>query len=173
MRKLILAAATALSMSAVPAMAQDADNTPALMSREHQQQIRDMEPDARVYFETLDAEYQEAYFSWDIDAQDYFWTLDEQKRAELFELTAAERDATLAYMASQRTNSDGISFVKNAVVQDIPTTEFAHNQDYPVCESDYDDHCINAWAAGMRGPGVDRPLAYWPGDAARDNGLGG
>ena len=61
---------------------------------------------------------------------------------------------------SANSNSN-MRFVSNAVVQNIPAP---HQGEYPVCESDADDNCINAWAAGRRGPGVDRPLEYWPGD---------
>lgn len=59
-------------------------------------------------------------------------------------------------------NASGeMHWASNAVVQDIPTP---HQGEYPVCESDADDNCIKAWAAGQRGPGVDRPLGYWPGE---------
>lgn len=40
----------------------------------------------------------------------------------------------------------------------------------PVCQPGQYDNCMNPWEAGKRGPGVKRPLEYWPGDRKRSRG---
>lgn len=195
MKKAFLAAATALSMAAVPAMAQQQtapapDNAGAFYSAEHEQMMREMEPDARVYFETLERDQQEMYFGWDAALRDYYWTLDndqrdawwylnDEQRITIYQIEAPEQrtaawNSILAQVEDMEgtevsaqtdmsTNSGDLQFVSNVMVQSAPAP---HQGEYPVCESDADDSCINAWAAGQRGPGVDRPLNYWPGEPA-------
>lgn len=197
MKKAFLAAATALSMVAVPATAQQQtreapEDAPAFYSAEHERMLRDMEPEARVYFDQLDEEQQQLYFGWDAALRDYYWSLDtdqrdawwylnDEQRITLYQIEAPEqreaawdsvvaqvaemeaREAASQQAANTTTGSGEMEWASNAVVQEIPAP---HQGEYPVCESDADDSCINAWAAGQRGPGVDRPLNYWPGESA-------
>lgn len=198
MKKALLAAATALSMVAVPATAQQQtreapEDAPALYSAAHEEMLRELEPEARVYFDQLDEDQQAMYFGWNDALRDYYWTLDENQRdawwylnedqrITIYQIQAPEQraaawdsvltqvaemeqgNATASQQATARTSaSSDLRFVSNEMVQDAPAP---HQGEYPVCESDADDNCINAWAAGQRGPGVDRPLDYWPGEPA-------
>lgn len=192
MNKAILAAATALSMAAVPAMAQQQtspspDNAPAFHSAAHEDTLREMDQESRVYFDQLDEEQQASYVGWDKPVRDYYWTLNndqrdawwylnDDQRATIYQIQAPEQrtaawNSVLSQVAeleranstSSTSNTGEMRFVSNEMVQDAPAP---HQGEYPVCESDADDNCINAWAAGMRGPGVDRPLMYWPGSTS-------
>jgi len=193
MKKAFLAAATALSMAAVPAMAQQQttaspDNAPAFHSAAHEDTLREMDAETRVYFDQLDEDQQAMYVGWDAPLQDYYWTLDDnqrdawwylndEQRATIYQIQAPEQrtaawNSVLSQVAEMEQGTDttpapnntgDLRFVSNEMVQSAPAP---HQGEYPVCESDADDNCINAWAAGQRGPGVDRPLDYWPGEPA-------
>ena len=52
------------------------------------------------------------------------------------------------------------------MVQSIPMDTPPANP--PICQKGQQDNCINAWEAGKRGRGVDRPLNYWPGKPASE-----
>lgn len=196
MKKAILAAATALSMAAVPAVAQvnNVDDKRDMTEAE-QVMYDELDADQRAMFDTYTPDQQTMYFGWNDALRGYYWSLDEERqdawwylndeqRATLYQIQAPEqREAAWASVISQvndmenrsttqqaaTTQSNNASansrmeFSSNAVVQDIPAP---HQGEYPVCESDRDDNCINAWAAGQRGPGVSRPLDYWPGESS-------
>lgn len=192
MKKAILAAATALSMAAVPAAAQvnDGDMTP-----EQQVMYDDLTDDQRTVFDTYTPDQQTMYFGWNDALRGYYWSLEEEQqdawwylnddqRVTLFQIQAPEqREAAWNSVIAQvnqlearspngqarttrtaaSTSNGNIRFVSTGIVQNIPAP---HQGEYPVCESDADDNCMNPWAAGMRGPGVERPLGYWPGEPA-------
>ena len=63
-------------------------------------------------------------------------------------------------------NSMQPRFVRSEVVQTTPGDQGPPTGDLPICEDNAQDNCINAWEAGERGPGVTRPLDYWPGQPA-------
>ncbi len=195
MNKAILAAATALSMAAIPAAAQVNNVDDKRDMTEAQQTMYDeLDADQRTMFDSYTPDQQTMYYGWNDALRGYYWSLDQdeqnawwylndQQRVTLFQIQAPEqREAAWtsiiaqvdemegdsastsqqAYSNTSNTSSDGeMRWASNAVVQNIPAP---HQGEYPVCESDADDNCINAWAAGQRGPGVDRPLNYWPGE---------
>ncbi len=192
MNKTILAAATALSMVSVPAMADHHQGESAYdMSPQQQAMYDELDADQRALFDTYTPDQQTLYFGWNDALRGYYWSLNEQQqdawwylddeqRVTLFQMQAPERreatwnaiiaqvdelearDASSQQAYSASEDSRDMRFVSNAVVQDVPAP---HQGEYPVCESDADDNCINAWAAGQRGPGVDPPLDYWPGES--------
>ncbi|WP_338244324.1 hypothetical protein [Aurantiacibacter hainanensis] len=195
MKKAFLAAATALSMAAVPAAAQvhDVDDKRD-MTPQQQVMYDDLSADQQAVFDTYTPDQQTMYFGWNDALRGYYWSLDENQqdawwylnddqRVTLFQIQAPEQreaawNSVIAQVDELETRSStaqttatrtaanttgNIQFVNTGIVQDIPP---AHQGEYPVCESDADDNCINAWAAGQRGPGVDRPLSYWPGEPA-------
>ncbi|MFB0611137.1 hypothetical protein [Aurantiacibacter poecillastricola] len=195
MNKTMLAAATALSMISVPAMADHHEGDEMDMTADQQMMYDELDADQRAMFDTYSPDQQTMYFGWndalrgyywslDEDQQEAWWYLDDDQRTTLFQIQAPEQrtaawnsiltqvaqiegeatgqTAGAATNASATSNSN-MRFASNAVVQDIPAP---HQGEYPVCESDADDNCINAWAAGRRGPGVERPLDYWPGQPA-------
>lgn len=175
MRKTILAAATAMSMAAVPAAAQDyTEDGQTFQSAAHLDMLTE---DQRADYDSWDVEVRDYYITLDPEARSAWWTFDDDYRTYLYEMTADQRSdqwsAILAKLEGNRQYEASINFASNAVVQDVPMPRVAHDGEYPVCTDDYDDHCINAWAAGMRGPDVDRPLMYWPGESVTDMRSGG
>ncbi|MGB3797970.1 MAG: hypothetical protein WA957_16925 [Alteraurantiacibacter sp.] len=143
-------------------------------------------------FNTYSPDQHTMYFGWNEALRSYYWTLDEEEqnawwyldddqRMTLFQIQAPEQramawnsiinqvnsmendqaGAQTVNSGNMSTTSSNMRFVSNEVAQNIPAP---HQGEYPVCESDADDNCINAWATGQRGPGVDRPLDYWPGE---------
>lgn len=192
MNKTLLAAATALSMISVPAMAQvhDVDDKRDMTEAE-QMMYDELDAADQAEFDSYTADQQTMYFGWNDALRGYYWSLNDQQqdawwylndeqRATIFQIQAPEQRSaawnsvlsqvaelengnSVTQTATASTNTANMRFVSNAVVQDAPAP---HQGEYPVCESDADDNCINAWAAGQRGPGVDRPLDYWPGEPA-------
>lgn len=226
MRNLMLAAATALSVAAIPVAAQQAGDA-SFGSTNSIADKRSMTPAERVIYDAIPAEQRPVFDSWDSDNQvlyfgwtdalrGYYWSLDEEQQnawwyltpeqqASLFQIQdEAARDMAWTSVTEQVAALDGpknneqfdargsttgathqqsradvsersqardVTYVSNAMVQDAPAPR---QGEYPVCmEANSSDNCINAWAAGERGPGVTRPLDYWPDDSARDNRMGG
>ena len=192
MNKAILAAATALSMAAIPATAQVNNVDDKRDMTEAQQMMYDeLNADQRTIFDTYTPDQQTMYYGWndalrgyywslDQDEQNAWWYLDDQQRVTLFQIQAPEqREAAWSSVLTQveqmeagaspeqaasettATSSGNMEWASNEVTQNVPAP---HQGEYPICESDADDNCINAWAAGQRGAGVDRPLDYWPGE---------
>lgn len=162
------------------------------MTEQQQMMYDELDAQQRAMFDTYTPEQRTMYFGWkdalrgyywslDADQQNARWYLDDSQRATLFQIQAPEQRtaawnsviAQVEQMEAQGTNQQAstdnanatgeMEWASNAVIQDIPAP---HQGEYPVCESDADDSCINAWAAGQRGPGVDRPVDYWPGESA-------
>lgn len=178
------------------------DNAPAFYSAAHEDELREeMQPEYRVHFESLDRDRQALYFGWDAALRDYYWSLnddqreawwylnenqrinmfqiqDEQKRMDSWNAIVAKIEAEdlngqmLASAGTPGMDKD-MTFVSSPMVQQVAFSEARSEGDYPICTSDYDDQCMNAWAAGERGPGVDRPLDYWPGESVTETQLGG
>lgn len=149
--------------------------------------------DQQSAYQTWPPERQRSYDAWPADVQSYFWTLNsreqagwwlltDDQRTQIYAMTPQQRaqawTAITAQLASSpssygntavngdsRANSGEIRWVSNAVVQPIANDE--NNYDggkIPICEENEFDNCMNAWEAGLRGPGVERPLDYWPGE---------
>ncbi|MWV28306.1 hypothetical protein [Aurantiacibacter rhizosphaerae] len=191
MNKAILAAATALSMVAIPAAAQvNTVDDKRDMTEAQQMMYDELDTDQQAMFDAYTPDQQTMYFGWPTDLRGYYWSLeqdqqdawwylDDNQRTTLYQIQAPEqRQAAWTSVISQvnklengaatssaqaSTTSGDIRFVSKEMAQSIPA---AHQGEYPVCKSDSDDNCINAWATGARGPGVDRPLDYWPGKPA-------
>ena len=193
--KTLLASAAALGLmaTAAPSLAQTTmDRTDTRTGM----QDRMMTPEDRAMYDRLPADRRMSYDRFDQPTRDYyrtlpadradaFFTLNDQQRTQLMALTPEQRDrAWTAMMQNRNSMAQGnmnqgtmaqgnmnqgtmaagnVRFVSNAVVQQAPAP---HRGEYPICESDRQDNCMNAWEAGRRGPGVDRPLGYWPGRPA-------
>lgn len=146
----------------------------------HQQSARDNWP----------ADRQRTYEVWPADVKAYFWTLtpDEQagwwlltdeQRSQIHTMTPQQR--AQAWVVIKRQLADGriasasnaaqrgqgaevIAWVSNPVVQQIASNGAVYRDGkVPICDENEFDDCMNAWEAGKRGPGVERPLDYWPG----------
>lgn len=195
MRKMILATATALSMAAVPALAQVHDVDDKRDMTPDQQTVYDsFDDDQRAQFDAWPSDYRYTYFGWEPEVRTYYWTLDDNQkdawwylddnqRVQLYNITdVTVRESTwtsiheqLAAMNMHKHTATvkQVNFVSNEVVQTVDVPARAHDFNYPVCQTDMDDHCINPWAAGLRGPDVNRPLGYWPGESVTEMRKGG
>ncbi len=179
MSKMILAAATALSMVAVPATAQDRETVELNkdgMTMQSGAHVDELTEQQRAEYEAWPEGVRSYYITLEPTDRETFWYLDDEQRIQLYEMTEADRvrawTSINAQMAERRMTET--NWVSNEMVQTIPTpVRTNHDGEYPICESEMDDHCINAWAAGERGPNVDRPLQYWPGESATDMRSGG
>ncbi|MBU2341927.1 MAG: hypothetical protein KKE77_11880 [Alphaproteobacteria bacterium] len=80
--------------------------------------------------------------------------------------TASAR-ATTAPRATTAT-AGNIQYRSTERVQATPGDQGPPTGEVPICSSNEQDNCINAWEAGKRGPGVARPLTYWPGQPASE-----
>ena len=80
--------------------------------------------------------------------------------------TASAR-ATTAPRATTAT-AGNIQYRSTERVQATPGDQGPPTGEVPICSANEQDNCINAWEAGKRGPGVARPLTYWPGQPASE-----
>lgn len=181
MRNLILAGAAALTFSAAPAMAQD-------MAQNMDAGAYNMTPMQQQMFMGWEDEQRIAYTRWPVNVQEYYWTLNEnqmrgwwvlndEQRMRIVGMAPQQRAAAWTAVMNQMTGattmpattrtstvtSGNIQYRSNAVVQATPYDQGPPVGDVPICSVNDYDNCINAWEAGKRGPGVTRPLGYWPG----------
>jgi len=193
MKTMLLATATALSLAAMPVAAQQADaplgSTNSIADKREytadQQAVYDaLEPEQRMDFDAWAYERQLVYFEQRDPVRVYYWTLEPDEQVMWWQLTPAERVAvaeaieaqerqmlwdqyTTRYavaepVATTQPSEPQITYVSNEMAQPVAK----HSGEYPVCKSDADDACINAWEAGKRGAGVNKPLDNWPGEPA-------
>jgi hypothetical protein len=80
--------------------------------------------------------------------------------------TPASRMASPSGMAN--TMSGNIQYRSTERVQATPGDQGPPTGEMPVCSANQQDNCINAWEAGKRGAGVNRPLDSWPGRPASE-----
>ena len=183
-----LAATGLVAAASAPAFAQDRmddDDDRAMMND------RMMSSEERIMYDRLPADRRAAYDRFDQQTRDYyrtlrpeqtdmFFMLDDTQRSQMMALTPEQRDRAWTSMMQRQGNmaqgnmgqgnmaqgnmtQGNIRFTSNAVVQNAPAP---HQGEYPICETDMQDNCMNAWEAGRRGAGVSRPLDYWPGRPA-------
>lgn len=187
MNKLIFAGAAALALAASPSIAQDvavdAEGNVYVMT-DAQQVMYDGWPEVRRV----------AYDAWPYGVQEYYWTLtpeqnagwwllNDSQRVRIYEMTPEQRAQAWTAVAAQMSNASdtavaartsasaattGPRFVRSEVIQTTPASDRAADGELPICADKAQDNCINAWEAGKRGPGVSRPLEYWPGRPASE-----
>lgn len=186
MRNLILAGAAALAFSAAPAMAQDT-------AQDMEAEAYNMTPAQQQMFMNWEDDKRIAYTRWPIEVQEYYWTLNDNQRRGWWVLNDEQRMRIVGMAPQQRAaawtsimnqmtgattmpattttstaTSGDIRYRSNAVVQPTPYDEGPPVGDVPICSENEQDNCINAWEAGKRGPGVAKPLGYWPGQPASE-----
>ena len=182
MNKLMSAAAAGLAMLATPAIADD-----------HNDGMGEMTEAQMTAYNAMSADRRAAYDALPMEGKTYFWTLNSTEQMDFLRISNDDRmrlmamqpnmrrDAmaqmrsgasnSMANNGMQNTNTRAnmgngqIRFVSNARVQSAPAPR---QGEYPICQSDAQDNCINAWEAGKRGRGVSRPLDYWPGRPASE-----
>lgn len=183
MKKVVMSGMAALGIALAPAaIAQTTTGSNAAMASEQ-----------RAVYDSWPAEQQRTYDAMNRDMQLYFWTLqpneqagwwalNDDQRMRLYAMTPEQRTAawnsinaqmagmtnpaatTTARTTSSYPASGNIQYVSGPVVQGNLSPVATQPAEYPVCNSDQDDSCINPYAAGRRGPNVERPLPYWPGE---------
>jgi hypothetical protein len=189
MKKLILASAAALAFTAAPAAADhhmegeaQADAEAYAMSEAQQQAYMTWSDDQRIAYQAWPVGVQEYYWTLTPDQTDAWWVLTDPQRVRVYEMTPDQRmrawqqintqmgemETAETAQATATTSTPQMRFVSSAVVQTTPADAGPPDGELPVCTSDAQDNCINAWEAGKRGPGVNRPLEYWPGRPASE-----
>jgi hypothetical protein len=181
--KLILASAAVLAFAA-PAIAQDmavdSSGNVYVMTATQQSVYDAWPPDRQTDYTAWPDTYKTYYWTLTPAQQNGWWALTDDQRAKVYAMTPDMRATTWASIEKQMagtpsanaspaaraaTSGATLQWVSNAMVQSVPTDAPANP---PVCTPNQQDNCINAWEAGKRGPGVDRPLGYWPGKPASE-----
>lgn len=187
MKTLMFAGAAALALAAAPAMADnhmDGETTVYVLTADQQ-----------VVYDGWPAERRTVYTAWPMDVQEYYWTLtptetagwwmlNDEQRVRIYAMTPEQRAQAWTAIASQMSNASptattartaastastaGPRFVRSEVVQTTAADAGMPDGEMPICSDRQQDNCINAWEAGKRGPGVARPLEYWPGRPASE-----
>lgn len=192
MNKLFLAGAAALAITVSPATAQDmavtADGEVYVLTAPQQSMYDAWPPERQSDYMSWPRDYQSYYWTLSSPQQEGWWMLTPDQRTRVFAMapeqrvaawTAIERQmgsmpsANASATAQVATTASGtmtgsMRFVSNAVVQTTPGDAGPPPADPPICNKGQTDNCINAWEAGKRGPGVSRPLDYWPGRPASE-----
>lgn len=192
MRNLILAGAAALAFSAAPALAQtttqDMDAGAYNMNPAQQQMFMNWEDDQRIAYTRWPIEVQEYYWTLTDDQVRGWWVLNDEQRMRIAGMQPQQRAAAWTSIMNQmsgatpmpatqsatagtapasraaNTMAGNIQFRSTAVVQNTPGDQGPPTGEVPICSPNEQDNCINAWEAGRRGPGVAKPLGYWPGE---------
>ena len=184
MKTLIYAGAAALAIAAAPAVAQDMDDMDLTVS---QQAMYDgWTVDQRTTYDAWPVEAQTYYWTLDDMQQDVWWNnlnddqrvrivgMDEQQqmatwtsiRSQMKAVNSnASPTATAATSAAATARSGSPRYVSGEVLQTTPASTNA-NGEYPICQGDVQDNCINPRAAGKNWG--NRPLNYWPGKPASE-----
>lgn len=186
MRIFLMAGAAALAFGAAPAL--HADDHMMEMSATQKSMYDSWPADRRSAYDEWPKDYQVYYWTLTPAQMDGWWVLTNDQRARVFAMTPEQRTAAWAAIANQMNGrsdmattststqmagntgamSGNIRWVSNAVVQNTPADAGPPTGDLPICAPNAEDNCINAWEAGKRGPGVTKPLDYWPGKPASE-----
>lgn len=189
MKRLILAGAAALAF-AVPAAAQDAGMSHSMEMSAQQKSMYDSWPaDRQTSYDGWPHDYQMYFWTLTPSQMTGWWALTDEQRGRVYAMTPEQRvaawtaierqmagmpagnasaTASAATTAAATASTSDPRFVSNAVVQTTPADPGPPTGDLPICSPNQQDNCINAWEAGKRGPGVARPLNYWPGKPASE-----
>lgn len=181
MKSLIYAGAAAIAFSAsiaAPAVAQDGGPTASkggvYVLTEMQQADYDSWPEERqVTYTAWPYDYQEYYWTLEPVRQDGWWLLTDDQRGQLYALPMTSRDAAWLGIVEQMNSTPAttvsattpdMQYVSGEVAQTTPASTAPANGEYPICQGDESDNCINPREAGKDYGNV--PLNYWPGKPA-------
>ncbi|WP_247712952.1 hypothetical protein [Qipengyuania intermedia] len=186
MKRFIFASAAALAFTAAPAIADDhmdGEATAYVLTADQQSTYDSWPGDRRSIYDAWPAGAQEYYWTLEPEQEAGWWVLNDAQRVRIYEMNTEQRAQAWTAIAAQMQNSNATStaartasssattgprFVRSEVVQTTPADAGPPDGELPICSSDAQDNCINAWEAGKRGPGVNRPLEYWPGRPASE-----
>ena len=186
-------AAATLALTAAPAMADDHMGDDMVELTTAQQTMYDGWPeDRRMAYDGWPMEAQSYYWTLTPAQTEAWWVLTDEQRVRVVGMNEMQREqawtsiiaqvngapapsaatptstspnSTSTTANSMATTRGNIRFVSNERVQSAPAP---HQGEYPVCSANQQDNCMNAWEAGRRGAGVNRPLDYWPGRPASE-----
>ncbi|EDL50178.1 hypothetical protein [Erythrobacter sp. SD-21] len=190
MKNLILAGAAALAF-AMPAAADhhmEGEVTTYQLSEDQMMTYDGWPEDRRAVYDAWPYGVQEYYWTLEPMQMEGFWMLTDPQRVRIYEMTPDQRAMAWQQINAQMSPTNSASttgttarttaatrtstsprFVRSEVVQNTPADAGPPSDgELPICESNAQDNCINAWEAGKRGPGVNRPLEYWPGRPASE-----
>lgn len=173
MNKPLLAAAAAVSMFAMPAMAQDMSHG---MSHGMNHELNEaqtatymaLNTTQRAAFDGWPHDRQMGYLGWPENVRTYYWTLDDERttawwmlndeqRVRLFEMQPGQRETAWGSIMSQ-VNGTPAAASATTTTSTMPTNaqmRYVRNAtvqsipartttgEYPICTSDADDYCIN------------------------------
>lgn len=186
MKRFIFASAAALAFTATPAMADhhmEGEAKAYVLTADQQSTYDGWPGDRRSIYDAWPAGAQEYYWTLEPEQEAGWWVLNDQQRVRIYEMNTEQRAQAWTAIAAQMQNANATStaartasssattgprFVRSEVVQTTPADAGPPDGELPICSSDAQDNCINAWEAGKRGPGVNRPLEYWPGRPASE-----
>lgn len=185
MRKLIFTAAAAIAMTSSAAYADHhakGEGASYTLSADQQGAYDGWPVERRSTYDAWPPEVQEYYWTLTPEQNAGWWVLDDNQRVRIYKMTPDQRAQAWTAVAAQMGNANGTAtparsaastaggprFVRSEVVQTTPARTPAADGELPICSQDAQDNCINAWEAGKRGPGVNRPLEYWPGRPASE-----
>ncbi len=191
-------AALGLVMAATPATAQSTMNdTMATSSTElsaTQQATYDGWPAERqASYDGWPAEAQSYFWTLNSDQVRGWWLLNDEQRVQILGMAPEQRAAAWTAIMNQmagatampatettasarattapraaNTTTGNIQYRSTERVQATPGDQGPPTGEISICSANEQDNCINAWEAGERGPGVNRPLDYWPGQPASE-----
>ncbi|MBU1605953.1 MAG: hypothetical protein KKD08_03975 [Alphaproteobacteria bacterium] len=167
--------------------AQDMDAGAYNMTPAQQQMFMNWEDDQRIAYTRWPIEVQEYYWTLSDNQMRGWWVLNDEQRMRIVDMQPQQRAAAWTSIMNQmngatpmpatpsatttaprtaNTTVGNIQYRSTAVVQNTPGDQGPPTGDVPICSPNEQDNCINAWEAGKRGPGVTKPLGYWPGQPA-------
>ena len=193
MKSLLAAtAAIGLAMTGIPAFAQSEMNNEMAEITTTQQSSYDSWPlDRRSTYDGWPAKAQSYFWTLNQDQVRGWWALTDEQRVQIVGMAPEQRAVAWTAIMNQLTGAtampadpgpasarattappgtmaSNIDFRSSERVQATPADQGPATGEVPICTANQEDNCINAWEAGRRGPGVNRPLDYWPGQPASE-----
>lgn len=152
--------------------------------------------DRRTTYDAWPRAAQEYYWTLDDTQTQAWWILTDDQRVRIVQMTPEQRAAAWTSIAAQMNGAPApaattgmqqgtmqqgstamagqsrdmgqMQFVRGEVVQTTPADQQPASGEMPICTANQQDNCMNAWEAGKRGKGVNRPLEEWPGRPASE-----
>ncbi|WP_394270673.1 hypothetical protein [Qipengyuania sp.] len=166
------------------------------LSTDQQTAYQGWPDDRRNDYDAWPRNVQEYYWTLDTNQTQAWWILNNDQRARIIAMTPEQRAAAWTSIAAQMSGATApadttgmqqgtmqqgstamagqsrdmgqMQFVRGEVVQTTPADQQPASGEMPICTANQQDNCMNAWEAGKRGKGVNRPLEEWPGRPASE-----
>lgn len=192
--KSLLAASAAfgLALTGIPAIAQTAMTNDMVEMTTIQQSAYDSWPlERRSAYDAWPTEAQKYFWTLNQEQMRGWWLLTDDQRVQVLGMAPQQRAAAWTAIMNQMTGATtmptnpgpasartttalpaemagNIDYRRSERVQATPGDQGPPTGEMPICSANQQDNCINAWEAGKRGRGVNRPLDDWPGKPASE-----